>query len=98
MEGRGGYCRGELVGSNNILEKGELVYQFPPPCKHGSNSPGSIFIKKENADPWGFEPQFEAPEASVISKLHYGPVKKRPGDDRRWRPARAPHFFLVNSV
>ncbi len=23
---------------------------------------------------WGFEPQFEAPEASVISKLHYRPA------------------------
>ena len=51
---------------------------------------------------WGFEPQFEAPEASVISKLHYRPVvigipKDRfaplvGGEDRD----RA-HFFL-NSV
>ena len=83
-----------IVPYVRILHGRDLFVQFVPRslhlCEHGSKSPGSIFFKKENADPWGFEPQFEAPEAPVISRLHYGSIKcpeVRPSPGRSMGPS-----------
>ena len=39
--------------------------------------PRSRFLTEEvGTGPLGFEPRFEAPEASVISKLYYGPAAR----------------------
>ncbi len=48
---------------------------MPPTMPLGDNKLLELIEKpREKAGLWGFEPQFEAPEASVISKLHYRPA------------------------
>ncbi len=51
--------------------------------------------KPEGTGPLGFEPRFEAPEASVMSKLYYGPTSDGAGAPAGpyclfGRPARGP--------
>jgi hypothetical protein len=44
------------------------------PCRGGGAWRG--FCKERVTGPPGFEPGFEAPEASVMSKLYYGPARR----------------------
>ena len=44
------------------------------------------FYKEIVTGPLGFEPRFEAPEASVISKLYYGPAARANGPPSKGCP------------